>query len=599
MPISKPAAGSTGWTSVGGAIIDVCNAVENAPARLDGHDVEIDALQSDVVALQSGGTGGGSGGSGGTVSLPAAVLYRLVQRADGTYPTRPTTGYVDFLGPGDPGNLLQPGDTWTQTASAITAPAAPGAPTIGAASGGNAAAFVSFTPPTSNGGAPITGYVVTSTPGNIVGSGTSSPVTVTGLTNGQTYTFKVQAVNSAGSGASSVASNSVTPANTPTVPSPPTIGAATGGNASASVAFTPSASTGGSPITGYTVTSSPGGITGTGTISPISVPGLVNGTVYTFTVRATNALGNSSPSSASNSVTPAAPPVAPGAPTIGTATPGDGSVSVAFTAPASSGGAAITQYTATSTPGGFTGTGSSSPVSVDGLVNGTAYTFKVKATNSAGTGPDSAASNSATPTGSPTALTDPFSGSDGGAWSSSVWTSTIASDVTADIQSNQGRFVWTATAFNDRVRRFAPAVSGNWRCRGQIVAAPAISGWTLSIAIQGTVWDAGVPNPETAYELRLTNGTFYVLKLVSQASTSLVASTPLTGLKWWDFQVVGGVLKYRVWTGVLADAPAWTTVTNSAPITGTGGAGLIFSSGDTGGSADFRVDNVLIDNNPA
>jgi alpha-tubulin suppressor-like RCC1 family protein len=89
--------------------------------------------------------------------------------------------------------------------------------------------------------------------------------------------------------------------------------------------------------------------------------------------------------------------VVPGAPTIGTATAGDAQASVAFTAPASNGGSAITGYTVTSNPGGLTGTGASSPITVSGLTNGTAYTFTVTATNSVGTGSASAASNSVTP----------------------------------------------------------------------------------------------------------------------------------------------------------------------------------------------------------
>jgi trimeric autotransporter adhesin len=94
--------------------------------------------------------------------------------------------------------------------------------------------------------------------------------------------------------------------NVITVPGAPTIGTATAGDASASVAFTAPASNGGSSITGYTVTSTPGSITATGTTSPISVTGLTNSTAYTFTVHATNSVGNSAESAASNSVTPAA-----------------------------------------------------------------------------------------------------------------------------------------------------------------------------------------------------------------------------------------------------------------------------------------------------
>jgi hypothetical protein len=87
----------------------------------------------------------------------------------------------------------------------------------------------------------------------------------------------------------------------------------------------------------------------------------------------------------------------PNAPTIGTATAGAGSASVTFTAPSNVGGSAITSYTVISSPGSITGTGASSPITVSGLTNGTAYTFTVVATNAYGSGPASAASNSVTP----------------------------------------------------------------------------------------------------------------------------------------------------------------------------------------------------------
>lgn len=86
----------------------------------------------------------------------------------------------------------------------------------------------------------------------------------------------------------------------------------------------------------------------------------------------------------------------PDAPTIGTATGGLGSASVTFTAPANTGGGAITGFTVVSTPDGITGTGASSPITVSGLAASTAYTFKVFATNSYGPSALSAASNSAT-----------------------------------------------------------------------------------------------------------------------------------------------------------------------------------------------------------
>ncbi|NOU69274.1 hypothetical protein GC096_35235 [Paenibacillus sp. LMG 31461] len=98
---------------------------------------------------------------------------------------------------------------------------APSAPLNVSALGGVNQARISFDPPTSNGGAAITRYTVTSSPGNITASGTSSPITVTSLPAGD-YTFTVKAMNISITGSSSTASNSVTvtaatsPEGTPT-----------------------------------------------------------------------------------------------------------------------------------------------------------------------------------------------------------------------------------------------------------------------------------------------------------------------------------------------------------------------------------------------
>jgi len=278
--------------------------------------------------------------------------------------------------------------------NSVTPAAPPGAPTIGTATAENASALVAFSAPSSNGGSAITGYTATASPGGKTGTGTTSPIEVAGLTNGTAYTFTVTATNAVGTGAASGASNSVTPLSA-TVPGAPTIGTATTGNTQASVTFTAPSSNGGSAITDYTVTSNPGRLTAVGTGSPLTVAGLTNGVPYSFTVTATNAIGTGPASAASNTVTPG---VVPGAPTIGAATAGNASATVAFLEPGSDGGSAITVYTATSSPGGFTGTGgANAPITVRGLTNGTAYTFTVTATNVVGTGPVSAASNSVTP----------------------------------------------------------------------------------------------------------------------------------------------------------------------------------------------------------
>ncbi|MGG2101888.1 autotransporter domain-containing protein [Stenotrophomonas sp. NRRL B-14846] len=454
----------------------------------------------------------------------------------------------------DAAGLIAPGFNSGSTHT-VAIPTAPAAPTLASASASDSQAVVSFTAPSSDGGSAITGYVVTSSPGNIVASGPASPITVTGLSNGTAYTFTVTATNAIGTSVASAASNAVTPKATQTitfanpgtqnfgtaptltatsnsglpvtfsssttpvctitaggtltfvragscsihadqtgdgahlaaptvsqtftiaavVPGAPTIVATTAGDGQASIAFTAPASNGGNTITGYTVTSNPGGIVGTGSSSPIAVPGLSNGISYTFTVTATNSAGTGSASAASTAVIPKAvqsitfanpgtqnfgtsptltatapggavvftssstavctitsngaltfltagtctinadqggdaaylpapqlsqsfsvAAIVPGAPTSVTATPsGTAQITIAFSAPASTGGATINGYTVTSSPGGISATGTASPIAVNGLTIGQSYTFTVTATNSAGTGTASAASNAA------------------------------------------------------------------------------------------------------------------------------------------------------------------------------------------------------------
>jgi hypothetical protein len=92
-----------------------------------------------------------------------------------------------------------------------TAATVPGAPIIGTATAGNASAVVAFTPPGSNGGAAIDNYRATCNPGSVTGTGSASPINVTGLTNGTTYSCTVAAHNAVGWGAESAASNSFAP----------------------------------------------------------------------------------------------------------------------------------------------------------------------------------------------------------------------------------------------------------------------------------------------------------------------------------------------------------------------------------------------------
>lgn len=220
-------------------------------------------------------------------------------------------------------------------------------------------------------------------------------------------------------------------AGTPvTPPGAPTGVTGLPGNGQVTVSWTAPASNGGSPITTYTVSASPGGQTCTtgGTLS-CTVSGLTNNTNYTFTVVATNASGNGPASTASAAVTPASLPDPPYA-IYGVA--GNGQVTVAWTAPDSTGGYPVTGYTVTSAPGGqtCTTTGATSCV-VSGLTNGTAYTFTATATTMIGTGLASSASPPVTPSTNPGAVP----GAPGG----------VAATVTG---STQAQVTWTAASTN-------------------------------------------------------------------------------------------------------------------------------------------------------
>ena len=132
--------------------------------------------------------------------------------------------------------------------------------------------------------------------------------------------------------------------------------------------------------TSYTVTSSPGSYTASGASSPLSVTGLQSDTAYTFTVIATNSVGNSLASSASSSITATTVPNKPSAPTA-TAQGSAATDDVSWTAPAT-GGSAITSYDWESNDSKSGNTASTS-VSV-GQEAGTAQAYRVRANNANG-----------------------------------------------------------------------------------------------------------------------------------------------------------------------------------------------------------------------
>jgi hypothetical protein len=285
--------------------------------------------------------------------------------------------------------------------TAVTPLGSPGAPTNVTSVSGNGQATVAFVAPTDNGGAPITQYIVTASPGGVTSTstGATTGVVVSGLTNGTAYTFTVTATNSAGTSGASVASTAVTPLGPPDAPTNVTCMA---GSSQVTVSFVAPANTGGTPITLYTVTASPSGATimSANVTTGLVVTGLTNGTTYTFSVTATNNIGVSVASVASTGVVPVG---LPGPPTAITCVSGNSQATVSFVAPTDNGGTPITQYTVTSSPGGVTSTstGATTGIVVSGLTNGTAYTFTVTANNKVGMSVASVASTGVVPLGLP------------------------------------------------------------------------------------------------------------------------------------------------------------------------------------------------------
>ncbi len=182
----------------------------------------------------------------------------------------------------------------------------PGVPTLASALAGNSEVTLLWSAVEGSTGYKIYQRLSSSGYGSEVAtvSGSVYSYTVTGLDNGTTYYFVVKAANAQGD---STASNEMS--TTPrTVAEAPKDVTAVAGNGQALVSFTIPAVDGGSAITGYEVTVSPGNVVVYGTTSPITVTGLVNGTSYTFTVKAVNGAGSSNASVQSNAVIPTVPP---------------------------------------------------------------------------------------------------------------------------------------------------------------------------------------------------------------------------------------------------------------------------------------------------
>ncbi|HEY3419204.1 MAG TPA: fibronectin type III domain-containing protein [Methanomassiliicoccales archaeon] len=253
---------------------------------------------------------------------------------------------------------------------------------------GDSQASLTWTMPSTIGDYPIDYYIVYQD-GVDVRHPTGTTSIITGLNNGQPYIFAVAAHNSVGVGPQTAATPT-TPVTSKTVPGAPTGLVATPGNAQVALSWSAPVSNGGATIDYYLVLVDGVAKTAHYSTTTATVSGLTNGHQYSFTVTAHNVIGTSLQSAAVKS-TPTAPVTVPTAPRDLTTMPGDGQVSLTWSAPSSNGGAAIDYYLVYVDGVVRTDHYPASSAIITGLTNAKSYSFTVAAHNSVGVSSQSSA----------------------------------------------------------------------------------------------------------------------------------------------------------------------------------------------------------------
>ena len=344
--------------------------------------------------------------SGSTVTLTLAAASSVSATDTNvlvTY-TKPGTGtankLVDAFG-------NETGTFADQVVTNLLSTTVPGAPSgLTATASGSTRINLSWTAPASTGGSAITGYKieVSSNGGSSWTdqvANTSSTATTyahTGLASGSTRHYRVSAINANGSG---TASNVDSATTATTVPGAPTgLTATASGSTRINLSWSAPASTGGSAITGYKIEVSPNGTSGwtdqvantNSTATTYAHTGLASGSTRHYRVSAINANGAGTASNVDSATTAT---TVPGAPSGLTATAsGTTQINLSWTAPASTGGSAITGYKIEVSSNGTSGwtdqvantSNTTTTYAHTGLTAGTTRHYRVSAINANGAG---------------------------------------------------------------------------------------------------------------------------------------------------------------------------------------------------------------------
>ncbi|HET9896753.1 MAG TPA: fibronectin type III domain-containing protein [Streptosporangiaceae bacterium] len=272
-------------------------------------------------------------------------------------------------------------------ASVRSAANVPGPPSGVRAVARDRGALVSWKAPSSDGGSPLTGYVIKASPGGAtVRTSVVTAFLVGGLKNGKTYKFTVTATNKDGTGPASSPSAAVRPHPAISPGSPRSV-AATAGFRHISVSWLAPRSDGGAPVTAYRLTTRPAtsAISVSGSARSATLTGLANGKAYKVAVVAVNHAGRGKAAVSR----PAVPHVTvPGVPAGVTAAPASSGVRVAWQPPVSNGGSKVTGYVITvrGTARRITTRAAARSVLITGLAPAKSHIFTVAAKNAKGTG---------------------------------------------------------------------------------------------------------------------------------------------------------------------------------------------------------------------